>query len=310
MPRKIPNKSAPPSRAQVLAYPEGDSSPTGVKPSPRVTKRELARAFRVKGEAKGELKTLIRDLETEGAVKRGRKVLSRQGRLPAMLVGDIVERRPDGAFVATPAEGAPARILIRPSRVKRDRAPAPSLGARALMRVAYDETSGSYSGRIVKILDKGAGRPLGVFFALETGGGRVQPIEKRAAGRDYFVPAGLENGARDGELVSLAPIRERNSGAPAARVLERLGPVDTERAISRIAIAAHGLPDVFSDAALAEAKAARPATMAHREDWRALALVTIDPADAKDHDDAVHAEALPDGGLDRKSTRLNSSHSS
>ena len=298
MSRKIPDKSAPPSRAQVLAFIEGGASPTGVKPSPRVTKRELARAFRVKGEARGELKTLIRGLETEGAVQRGRKVLSRQGRLPAMLVGDIVERRPDGAFVANPAEGgAETRIVIRPSRVKRDRAPAPTLGSRALMRVAYDEASGSYNGRIVKILDKGAGRPLGVFFALETGGGRVQGIEKRAAGRDYFVAPGLENGARDGELVSLAPLRERNSGAPAARVLERLGPVDTERAISRIAIAAHGLPDVFSDAALAEAKAARPATMAHREDWRALPLVTIDPADAKDHDDAVHAEALPDGGF-------------
>ncbi|MDE3174826.1 MAG: ribonuclease R, partial [Pseudomonadota bacterium] len=49
--------------------------------------------------------------------------------------------------------------------------------------------------------------------------------------------------------------------------------------------------------ALAEAAHARPATMAHREDWRALPLVTIDPADAKDHDDAVHAEALPDGGF-------------
>ncbi|MDE3177398.1 MAG: ribonuclease R, partial [Pseudomonadota bacterium] len=197
MSRKIPHKSAPPSRAQILTYLEGGPSPTGVKPSPRVTKRELARAFRVKGEGKGELKTLIRDLETEGAVKRGRKVLSRQGRLPAMLVADIVERAPDGAFVATPAEGEGARVLIRPSRVKRDRAPAPSLGARALLRVAYDEASGIYSGRIVKILDKGAGRPLGVYFALETGGGRVQPIEKRALGRDFFVPVGLDNGACD-----------------------------------------------------------------------------------------------------------------
>ena len=259
MSRKIPKNSPLPSRENVLAYLSGEASPSGAKPSTRVTKRELARAFRVKGEAKGELKTLIRDLESEGAVRRGRKVLSRQGRLPAMLVADIVERGPDGAFVATPVEnGGQTRILIRPS--KRDRAPAATLGARALLRVAHDEASGTYSGRIVKILDRGAGRPLGVFFALESGGGRVQPIEKRAAGREYFVSAGLENGARDGELVALAPLRERNSGAPAARVLERLGPVDTERAISRIAIAAHGLPDAFSAAALNEAEDARPAT--------------------------------------------------
>ncbi len=80
-------------------------------------------------------------------------------------------------------------------------------------------------------------------------------------------------------------------------MVERLGPVDTERAISRIAIAVHGLPDAFSEAALAEAAHARAASMAHREDWRSLPLVTIDPPDAKDHDDAVHAEALPDGGF-------------
>jgi ribonuclease R len=281
----------------VLAFLSGEASPTGVRPSSRVSKREIARAFRVSADDRGQLKTMLRELQSEGAVQRGRKVLSRQGRLPAMLVADIVERGPDGAFVAAPAEGESARILIRPSRVKRDRAPAPSLGARALLRVAFDETSGTYNGRVVKILDKAAGRPLGVYCALDTGGGRVHPIEKRAAGRDYFVPEGLGGGAQDGELVALAPMRERSFGAPAARVLERLGPVDTERAISRIAIAAHGLPDAFSEAALAEAAAARPASMAHREDWRALPLVTIDPPDAKDHDDAVHAEALDDGGF-------------
>ena len=296
MPRK-PIKSIP-SKEQVLAYISGEASPTGVKPSPRVNKREIARAFRVKGPDKGELKTLLRDLEADGAVKRGRKVLSRQGRLPAMVVADIVERAADGAFVARPAEDdANARILIRPPRIKRDRAPTPTLGARALLRIAYDEASGTYAGRVVKILDKAAGRPLGVYRKLENGGGRVQPVEKKAAGRDYFVAPGLDGGAEDGELVALAPLREKAFGAPAARVVERLGPVDTERAISRIAIAAHGLPDAFSEAALAEAEHARPATMAHREDWRALPLVTIDPPDAKDHDDAVHAEALADGGF-------------
>jgi ribonuclease R len=297
MPRKPTLKTAPPSREQVLAFLAGEAAPTGVKPSPRVTKREIARAFRIKGEDRAELKTLLRDLEAGGAVKRGRKTLSRQGRLPGMLVADIIERGADGVFVAAPAEGEDARILIRPPRVKRDHAPLPKLGARALMRVAFDENGGVYNGRIVKILDKAAGRPLGVYKALETGGGRVHSIEKKAAGRDWFVPPELAEGAQDGELVALAPLRERSFGVPIARIIERLGAVDTEKAISRIALAAHNLPDEFSAAALAEAAHARPATFAHREDWRALPLVTIDPPDAKDHDDAVHAEALPEGGF-------------
>ena len=291
-----PTKSTPPSRTEVLAFLSGEAAPNGKRPPARVSKRNLARAFRVKGEAKGELKTIVKDLEAEGAVKRGRKTLSRQGALPAMLIADITERTPDGAFVAAPAEDdLAARILIRPARVKRDNAPSPKVGARVLLRVARDEVTGVYTGRIVKVLDKAAGRPLGVYRALETGGGRVHPVEKRAIGRDWFIPVGLDEGAKDGELVALAPLRERAFGVPTARVVERLGPVDTERAISRIAIAVHGLPDTFSEAALVETEKAGPASMEAREDWRKLALVTIDPPDAKDHDDAVHAEAVEDG---------------
>jgi ribonuclease R len=301
MPRKPSKSESPgvPTAKQLIGYLAGEASPTGVKPSGRVTKRELARAFRVKGEAKRELKSLIRNLESEGEVRRGRKVLSRQGRLPPMLAADIVERAADGVFIACPAEGedVKTRIRIRAAKVKRERGPAPTLGARVLLRVDYDEATGGYSGRIVKMLDKARGRPLGVFRRLETGGGRVHPIEKRAAGKDYFIPVDLDGGALDGELVALQPIREGGFGAPAARVIERLGAVDTERAICRIAIAAHGLPDAFSAAALVEAEEARPATLSHREDWRALPLVTIDPADAKDHDDAVHAEADEAGGF-------------
>ena len=61
--------------------------------------------------------------------------------------------------------------------------------------------------------------------------------------------------------------------------------------MSLIAIHAHQIPHVFRRDTLDEAEAARPATLAGREDWRQVPLITIDPPDAKDHDDAVHAEA-------------------
>ena len=75
---------------------------------------------------------------------------------------------------------------------------------------------------------------------------------------------------------------------------ERLGSLKSERAVSLIAIHAHEIPHVFPVAAEAEAHAAKPADLSGREDWRKLALVTIDPVDAKDHDDAVHAAPDPD----------------
>ncbi len=57
-----------------------------------------------------------------------------------------------------------------------------------------------------------------------------------------------------------------------------------------IAIHEHEIPHVFPAEALSEAEATQPAAMDGREDWRDIPLLTIDPADAKDHDDAVYAE--------------------
>jgi ribonuclease R len=286
-----------PSREEVLAYVGGEAAPDGGKPPARVTKREIARAFGVKGGDKADLKTLIKDLQADGAIKRGRKTLHRQGRLPALTVADIVERDRDGELIAKPVEwdegGEAPRILVRRARAKREDGPAPGLGARVLLRVEFDAEASpkepAYTGRVVKIVDKAKARMLGVYRALEGGGGRALPVDKRASQREIFVPAGMSDGAVEGDLVALETLREGRFGLPTARVVEKLGSVKSERAISLIAITAHGIPNVFSAAALREAEEARPAGMDHREDWRALALVTIDPPDAKDHDDAVHA---------------------
>ena len=161
------------------------------------------------------------------------------------------------------------------------------------MRVEFDPEAGekapAYHGRVVKILDKGRGRALGVYRELDNGAGRALPVEKRGAAREIFIPKGMSGDAKEGDLVALEMLREGRFGLPSARVVERLGSVASERAVSLIALAAHDIPHVFAPAALAEAETARPATMADREDWRDLALVTVDPPDAKDHDDAVHA---------------------
>jgi ribonuclease R len=285
-----------PSREEVVAFIASGGAASGGAPK-RVTKRDVARAFNVKGEDKGALKALLKNLETEGTIVRGRKTLARQGALPAMVVAEVVERDRDGELIARPVEwegaGEAPRILIRRPRLRRESAPAPGIGARALMRVELDPEAGprdpAYAGRVVKLLDRARGRVLGVYRELDNGAGRALPVEKRGAAREIFIPQGLSDGAKEGELVALELLREGRFGGPAGRVVEKLGSVAAERAISLIALAAHNIPYVFPQAALDEAAAARPATMADREDWRALPLLTIDPPDAKDHDDAVHA---------------------
>jgi ribonuclease R len=245
------------------------------------------------------LKLLIKDLQAEGAVARGRKALTVQGRLPSLVVADVSERDRDGELIAKPVEwdsDEPApRILVRRSRVKRDRSPAPSVGARVLMRIDFDPDADpkapAYSGRVVKILDKMRGRAFAVYRSASDGSGRAVPVDKRTAGSEYLVPPGMKGDAEDGDLVAIEPLREGRLGLPPARIVETIGSVKSERAVSLIALETHHIPYVFSPAALKEAEAARPVRLsAPREDWRELPLVTIDPPDAKDHDDAVHAE--------------------
>ena len=158
--------------------------------------------------------------------------------------------------------------------------------------------SGAYSGRVIKVVDHGKTRVLGIFRALPAGGGRLIPVDKKQVGRELNIAKADSGGAEDGDLVSVDLVRSRGFGLASGKVKERLGSLASEKAVSLIAIHAHEIPQAFSPAALREAEEAKPATLSGREDWRDLPLVTIDPPDAKDHDDAVHAE--PDADPNNK----------
>ncbi|HWG03706.1 MAG TPA: ribonuclease R [Beijerinckiaceae bacterium] len=270
----------------------------------KIGKREIARAFGIKGADRIALKRLLKDLEADGVVERRHKALQRPGLLPNVVVADITGRDADGEFIAVPVEwdtqehGPAPKIILHLPRKPRPGMPTPGVGDRALLRAErnHDAERGdpAYAGRVVKLLSRAKMLVLGIFRAAPTGGGRLVPIDKKNLNRELLIPPGAEGEAEDGDLVSVDILREGRFGLPAAKVRERLGSMGSERAISKIAIAAHGIPDAFERDALAEAEATRSTTLDGREDWRRLALVTIDPPDAKDHDDAVHAAADSD----------------
>jgi ribonuclease R len=135
---------------------------------------------------------------------------------------------------------------------------------------------------------------LGVF-RLGSQGGRIVPIEK-GDDKEWRVSPDMTMGAKDGELVEAEAVGARKLGLPAAQIIARLGDPAGPRAASLIAIHQHGIPDVFPDAVIAEADKAEPVGMTGREDLRDLPLLTIDPMDARDRDDAVYAEADSDPG--------------
>ena len=292
---KADRHGALPSREALLAYLGGPEAPD------KATKRDVAKAFGVKGEAKRALKDMIVALREQGAIQGSRKALTPAGRLPRLLAARLLERARDGSLIAITEDldGAPPkRILVLEGAKKRGRAPAPRLGARVLLRTdpnTHPERGAPDTiGRIVKLLERANPRLLAVYRTLPSGAGRATPVDKRERMREIDVPRGMSGEAEDGDLVRIEILRHGRSVNAAARVFERMGSVNSPKTISLIAIAAHGVPDEFPEGVLAESEAAKPAILAGREDWRDLALLTIDPADARDHDDAVHARADDD----------------
>ncbi|WP_309084566.1 ribonuclease R [Chelativorans sp.] len=263
----------------------------------RAGKREIAKAFGLKGGDRIWLKDTLRDLQEEGHLKQRRRRLLRPGALPHMVVLDIFSRDAEGSLLARPAElddndGPAPLVSIRAQ--KGGRTPAAGVGDRVLARVypTREETGPAYTGRVMKIFEKRRRAVLGVFRENRDGTFRIEPVERRQP--ELIVEEEFRNGARSGDLVEVEPISQGRYGLPRGKVLEVVGSLATEKAVSLIAIHAHEIPHIFPDSVLQEADAAEPATLEGREDWRKLPLVTIDPPDAKDHDDAVHAEPDPD----------------
>ncbi|MGX7873033.1 ribonuclease R [Mesorhizobium sp. ORM6] len=281
-----------PSRDEILRY---------IAENPdRAGKRDIAKAFALRGDDRIWLKDMLRDLQDEGILTRERKRLARAGTLPHVTVLDIFDRDADGVLLARPTEhstdGPPPIVSIRLSRS--GGGPAPGIGDRVLAKTFPAEETNvardgpAYTGRVMKIFEKRSDAVLGVFRVLPDGSFRIEPVERRQP--ELIVDKEFQNGARNGDLVEVEPARASRYGLPRAKVLNVLGSLTSEKAVSMIAIHAHDIPHIFPADVIAEAEAVKPATMANREDWRDLPLVTIDPADAKDHDDAVFATPDPD----------------
>jgi ribonuclease R len=287
-------------------FPSRDAIVAFIRAHPgKVGTREIAREFGLKNADRVELKNILRELADQGTIAKQGKKIHEPAALPPTVMADITGRDSDGELLATPTEwdeeesGAAPKIRIHVPR-RPQPGTAAGVGDRALLRVEKaDENEGAlYRGRVIKVIDHARTRLLGIFRSLPDGGGRLVPVDKKQVGRELNIAKAGTNGAEDGDLVSVDLIRTRGFGLASGKVKERLGSLASEKAVSLIAIHAHEIPQAFTPAALREAEAATPATLAGREDWRDLPLVTIDPPDAKDHDDAVHAE--PDSDPNNK----------
>jgi ribonuclease R len=259
----------------------------------RIGKRELARAFNLKGADKITLKAILKELEGSGQVSRGQhRRFSRPGALPDMGVIEVTGSDSDGELLGRPLaweeQGRPPRVFLAPWRKGEA---AVGVGDRVLCKLRRIKDD-AYEAHPIRIVGEARARVLGVYEPNPDGSGRVRPTSRKEKA-DYLVPKGEDAGAEAGELVLCDVLPGRLYGLRQASVKERLGRMGAPRSVSLVAIHANDIPFAFPDEVLKQAEESGPAAMGHRLDLRPVPLVTIDGEDARDFDDAVFAE--PDG---------------
>lgn len=278
-----------PSKAEILQW--ISEHPT------KAAKRDIAKAFGIKGAQRIDLKRVLRELEDEGRLTKRKSSYRDAEELPPVSVLEITGTDDDGDLFARPLEwagtGAEPVIMM----LMRQGDPALGKGDRLLGRLTVDPTEHfSHTARMIRRIGENPLRILGIFRAGSEGG-RVLPIDK-GSDKQWTVAAGAVGGAKDGELVEAEQAGPKGRmGLPKARIVARLGDPTQARAVSLIAIHQHGIPDHFPDEVVAEADAAKPTALGKRTDLRDMPLVTIDPWDARDHDDACYVETHDNGDM-------------
>lgn len=280
-----------PTPAQVLDFIQSSSIPAG--------KREIAKAFGLKGQEKIKLKALLKDMAEEGLIDGSKSAFHRMGGVPKVTTLRIVDVD-DGDLIAEPdnwdpeAPGKPPRLTIREPRPKPGvkRPPALKRGDRVLART--EETETGWRAHVMKKLPARTEGLMGIVEIDKTGKAWLAPVDKRVR---QSAPIADRGEAEAGQLV----IAERvgRSERAGVKVVEVIGDPLAPRSFSMIAIAKHGIPHIFPEEVLDEAPRAAKLKLSDkaREDLRHLPIVAIDPADARDHDDAIWAEPDGQGGF-------------
>jgi ribonuclease R len=266
-----------PTRQQILDFIQASDQPAG--------KREIARAFGLSGADKSALKILLADMADEGLIDSAPgRAFHQAGGVPKVTVLRVTDVDDSGQAWAVPERwesDAPEprlRVLERRGRGST----ALGVGDRILART--EQRGNGYAAHPMKKLLKGSELVLGVVHQEGEKGFWLRPVEKKERRE---LPISELGDAQPGDLV----LAEKTGRPPrlSARVTQVLGDPFAPRSFSLIAIHKHGIPHEFPAHVLEEAERVAGQALGPREDLTHIPIVAIDPADARDHDDAVWA---------------------
>ncbi len=282
-PAKTPAKSPAttlPTRQQILDFISASRDETG--------KREIAKAFGIRGPLKIQLKALLKDMTDEGLVDLapGRSFIKHGGlpKVTVLRIADVDGSTPYAVPERWEGQGPPPRVGV----VERGRRSALGVGDRILARI--EEAGAGYRAHPIRKLESSAEDVVGVLADEAGPSGKpmlmLRSVDKRVR-QDWRVSDA--GGGKVGDLV-VARL-SGPSGRQSAVVGDVLGDPFAPRALSLIAIHKFGLRHLFSEEVIADAErvARLPIDDVRREDLTDLPIVAIDPRDARDHDDALWA---------------------
>jgi len=257
-----------------------------------VSVRELVKRLRLEGDQRKELKSVLRKLISDGEVVNVRG--ARVGLPDRMnLVVGRLSCSPSGyGFVASEGRGQ-KDVYVSAVNMKEA-----LQGDRVVVRVERVTPKGP-EGRIIRVLERSLTRMVGRYEEDGQFGGHVVPFDKRVL-HQLFIPPGQDGGATSGQMVSAEitrpPTATRN---PTGRVLEVLGRLEDKGVDLKVVMAKHALPDSFppdvEEEAVRVPQSVRDQDRVGRTDFRPWPTITVDPETARDHDDAISLDRLPNG---------------
>lgn len=260
-----------------------------IKSSPtKVGKRELARAFNLKGQDRLKLKAVLKEMAEVGLVERPQRRIPAHVHLPPIFAAQVSpELTEDGEVILTPLEipAPPIPILLSEEGGSRVKA-----GDHILVRVKRP-VGGYYAAHLLKKIPVKSPTLVGAVIKSR-GQLYLQPCDRKR--QEDLCPLDAQTKVKEGSLV-LAEISQQR-GPKKAKVLQVLGDLDDPRVISLISIFQEGIPHEFPEEVLQEAESVRALSVEGREDLRSIPFVTIDGEDARDFDDAVWAHEDPEQG--------------
>ena len=253
---------------------------------------ELSKVFNIKKASLKEFKGLLTDMEKDGQIVKTRTehygIPERMG----IVIGKFQGHQRGFGFVIADVE--------RPDIfIPADNVNGAMNGDKVLAKVLKEQNNGKKcEGEITRIVERSNKTIIGTYDDSKNFG-FVVADDKRIA-QDIFIPKAERNGAKTGQIVIAEitewPEQRRN---PEGRIIEILGDKGDQGIDILTIIKKHKLPEEFPQKVEAFAdnisEEIPKDEYSRRTDLRELQMVTIDGEDAKDLDDAVSIEILPNG---------------